>query len=169
MIGTQAACSCLPNYIGQSPNCRPECTINAECSSNLACISEKCQNPCINSCGINARCSVINHNAVCTCVDGYEGDPTSQCVLIPPPRKTFPLFKISSDLFLQHFYQQLSVHPFRHRAIHRHAVRTQNAAKTTELAPASALMDTKATHSILSVDVVANVKPTRIAYRILHA
>lgn len=89
VIGTQAACSCLPNYIGQSPNCRPECTINAECSSILACINEKCQNPCLQSCGINAKCSVINHNAVCTCVDGYEGDPTSQCVLIPPPRKTY--------------------------------------------------------------------------------
>lgn len=89
VVGTQAACSCLPNYIGQSPNCRPECTINAECSSNLACINDKCKDPCPGSCGINARCSVVNHNAICTCVVGYEGDATIQCSLIPPPRKNF--------------------------------------------------------------------------------
>lgn len=83
MTGSQAACSCLPNYIGQSPNCRPECTIHPECSSNLACIQEKCRDPCPGSCGVNARCSVVNHNAVCTCVVGYDGDPTVQCNLIP--------------------------------------------------------------------------------------
>lgn len=87
VIGSQAACSCLPNYVGQSPNCRPECTISAECPSNLACIYEKCSDPCPGSCGVNARCSVINHNAVCTCVIGYEGDPTIQCSSIPPPCK----------------------------------------------------------------------------------
>jgi hypothetical protein len=83
VIGSQAACSCLPNYIGQSPNCRPECTNSAECPSNLACINEKCKDPCPGSCGVNARCSVINHNAVCTCVVGYGGDPTVQCSLVP--------------------------------------------------------------------------------------
>lgn len=87
VVGTQAACSCLPNYIGQSPNCRPECTINAECSSNLACVNEKCRDPCPGSCGVNARCSVVNHNAICTCVVGYEGDATVQCSVIPPPCK----------------------------------------------------------------------------------
>lgn len=87
-IGTQAACSCIPNYIGQPPNCRPECTINAECASNLACRNEKCQDPCIGSCGVNAQCSVVNHNAICTCVYGYEGNPTVQCSQIPP-RKEF--------------------------------------------------------------------------------
>lgn len=83
VIGEQAACSCLPNYIGQSPNCRPECMINAECPSNMACINERCKDPCPGSCGINARCSAINHNAVCTCVVGYEGNPTVQCEIIP--------------------------------------------------------------------------------------
>lgn len=82
VIGTQAACSCVPNYIGQPPNCRPECTINAECPSNLACIKEKCQDPCLGSCGVNALCSVVNHNAICTCISGYEGDPTMQCSTI---------------------------------------------------------------------------------------
>lgn len=93
VIGSQAACSCLPNYIGQSPNCRPECTISAECPSNLACINEKCQDPCPGSCGTNARCSVVSHNAICTCVIGYEGDPTVQCSLIPPPCKKMSCLK----------------------------------------------------------------------------
>lgn len=75
------ACSCLANYIGIPPNCRPECTINPECSSNLACINQHCVNPCIGSCGANALCSVVNHVAVCSCIQGYTGDPFSSCVL----------------------------------------------------------------------------------------
>jgi hypothetical protein len=82
VIGSQAACSCLPNYIGQSPNCRPECMIHPECPSNLACINERCKDPCVGSCGVNAVCSVRNHNAVCSCIVGYEGDPSSQCSLV---------------------------------------------------------------------------------------
>ena len=89
VIGVQAACSCLPNYIGQPPGCRPECTINAECSSSLACINERCKDPCPGSCGDNARCSITNHNAICTCEFGYEGDPSTHCRPIPPPRKKF--------------------------------------------------------------------------------
>jgi len=82
-IGSTPACSCIPNYVGQPPNCRPECVNSAECPSNLACINEKCQDPCPGSCGVNAKCSVINHNAVCTCILGYEGNPTVQCSLLP--------------------------------------------------------------------------------------
>lgn len=83
IIGTQAACSCLSNYIGRPPNCRPECSTNAECSSNLSCINEKCQDPCPGSCGVNTSCSVLNHNSICVCIFGYDGDPTLQCSEIP--------------------------------------------------------------------------------------
>lgn len=81
--GSVPSCACLPNYIGSPPNCRPECTINAECTSNLACIKEKCQDPCIGSCGVNAQCSVLNHIPICTCSDGYTGDPFRICTLKP--------------------------------------------------------------------------------------
>lgn len=81
------SCSCLPNYIGSPPNCRPECTINADCSSNLACIQEKCKDPCPGSCGFNALCNVINHTPICTCIEGYIGDPFTNCHPKPPPRK----------------------------------------------------------------------------------
>lgn len=79
VVGTQAACTCQPNYIGRPPNCRPECTIDAECASNLACQNERCIDPCPGACGSNAICQVVNHRAVCQCSDGYEGNPLVQC------------------------------------------------------------------------------------------
>lgn len=80
--GDSPACSCSLNYIGTPPNCRPECTINPECPSHLACINQKCADPCPGSCGSNAQCSVINHTPICTCITGYTGDPFTGCLLI---------------------------------------------------------------------------------------
>lgn len=77
--GESPACSCLQNYIGSPPNCRPECTINPECPSRLACINQKCADPCPGSCGANARCSVVNHTPVCACNAGHTGDPFNGC------------------------------------------------------------------------------------------
>ena len=65
--------------MGTPPNCRPECRIHSECASNLACINEKCRDPCPGACGSYAECEVINHNAVCRCQQGYEGDPFVGC------------------------------------------------------------------------------------------
>lgn len=78
-VGDSSACSCIQSYIGSPPNCRPECTINTECASNLACMNQKCGDPCPGSCGFNSRCSVINHTPVCTCETGYNGDPFQGC------------------------------------------------------------------------------------------
>ena len=86
-FGDVPSCSCLPSYIGAPPNCRPECVINSECPSNLACINEKCRDPCPGACGINAVCSVHNHVPICTCLDGYEGDALSSCSPKPPPKR----------------------------------------------------------------------------------
>lgn len=72
-------CSCVQNYIGRPPNCRPECSMNSECPGNLACIREKCQNPCTGSCGTHALCTVVKHIPICTCELGYTGDPFSGC------------------------------------------------------------------------------------------
>lgn len=79
VIGETPVCSCLPNYIGKSPNCRPECTMNIECNGNLACINQKCSDPCPGSCGFNAYCNAHNHLPNCFCNDGYTGDPFSGC------------------------------------------------------------------------------------------
>lgn len=76
-------CSCIPNYIGKAPNCRPECSSNSECPSNLACFNEKCRDPCPGSCGFSAKCTVVNHTPSCTCLTGYTGDPFTSCHQIP--------------------------------------------------------------------------------------
>lgn len=82
VVGNTPACSCLPNYIGRAPNCRPECMISAECPANKACINERCSDPCIGACGVHTTCTVLNHNSVCQCVPGYTGDPFSSCTEI---------------------------------------------------------------------------------------
>lgn len=77
-----AVCSCLPNYVGSPPNCRPECVQNSECPTNLACINFKCKSPCLGLCGINAECTVIHHRGICQCALQYTGDPFTQCVAV---------------------------------------------------------------------------------------
>lgn len=82
VVGETPVCSCLPNYVGRSPNCRPECTINSECPANQACINERCGDPCPGACGLYAQCTVTNHRPICTCPLGYTGDPFSNCIEI---------------------------------------------------------------------------------------
>ena len=75
---------------------RPECTSDPECPQHLACIQEKCQNPCFTeSCGIKAECKVKNHRAFCVCMVGYEGDPYTIC----EERKENKISNIISFLF----------------------------------------------------------------------
>lgn len=81
IVNGHVVCSCLPNYIGSSPNCRPECVVSSECALNKACINQKCVDPCTNACGQNTRCQVVNHRAVCSCLVGYTGDPFVRCVI----------------------------------------------------------------------------------------
>lgn len=83
-VNNQASCSCLPNFFGAPPNCRPECATNSECSSNLACINNRCTDPCPGSCAYNAQCSVINHIPICSCPKDYVGDPFVSCQPAPP-------------------------------------------------------------------------------------
>lgn len=78
-----AVCSCRPEYIGSPPNCKPECTVNAECPQNKACHKFKCANPCRGTCGLNANCEVINHNPICNCPSDLTGDPFVRCSPIP--------------------------------------------------------------------------------------
>lgn len=75
----RAVCSCSPGFRGTPPTCRPECLVSSECSPHLACIGQKCSDPCLNACGLNAHCVVSNHNPICSCPKGFTGDPFSQC------------------------------------------------------------------------------------------
>jgi len=58
----------------------PECTQNSECSNDKTCFNQKCVDPCtLDSCGLNSRCHVQMHRAICICNDGYTGYPQQYC------------------------------------------------------------------------------------------
>lgn len=78
-VNDNAVCSCILNYVGSPPACRPECTVSSECSLDKACMNQKCVDPCRGTCGQNARCHVTNHNPICSCSVGYTGDPFVRC------------------------------------------------------------------------------------------
>lgn len=81
----QAVCSCLPEYVGAPPICRPECTISSECAADKACVAKKCVDPCPGTCGDQALCRVVNHSPICSCRTGFTGDAFYRC--LPIPRK----------------------------------------------------------------------------------
>lgn len=78
-INNQAVCSCIMGYVGSPPSCRPECTINADCYLTEACSNQKCKNPCLGTCGVGAKCQVINHKPICSCPPSMTGDPFVRC------------------------------------------------------------------------------------------
>lgn len=79
--GDTPSCQCAQGYFGAPPNCRPECVINADCSTRFACINNKCKDPCPGSCGTNAECRVISHTVSCVCPTGFNGNPFVQCII----------------------------------------------------------------------------------------
>lgn len=85
VVNGQSVCSCFAEYIGSPPSCRPECTSSSDCSRDRACVNRKCANPCPNPCGKNTECAVINHNPICSCKNGFTGDPFTMC--FPTPRE----------------------------------------------------------------------------------
>lgn len=91
VIDGRPVCSCSFGMLGTPPNCRPECIIHQECPSNRACMGQQCQDPCIGSCGFNARCLVQNHQPICSCIEGFEGDPYASCT----PRQSEYTFHVS--------------------------------------------------------------------------
>lgn len=78
-VNGHAVCKCVESYVGSPPTCRPECVVSTDCPQSEACINQRCQNPCLGSCGLRTECSVINHNAICTCREGLTGNPFTAC------------------------------------------------------------------------------------------
>ena len=69
---------CAKSQLFSAPN--PECTTDPECPDHLACVREKCQDPCqSHSCGINAECESSGGRAICKCPRGFTGDPFTRC------------------------------------------------------------------------------------------
>ena len=84
--GTDAICTCIANFFGNPlSECRPGCVTSSSCPLLQACVNQKCIDPCPGSCGTEAICTVINHNPVCSCPNGYIGDPFIRCS--PKPQK----------------------------------------------------------------------------------
>lgn len=65
----------------------PQCTMDADCPSKLACFSGNCRNPCVETkpCATHAICTVVDslplRTMVCQCEPGYIGDADVQCKL----------------------------------------------------------------------------------------
>lgn len=103
--GNKVVCSCLPGYFGKP--CRPECTVDSDCSLSKACVNYKCVDPCEGSCGINAICKVVSHRPSCSCPDGFTGNPYSRCYESKLAFLKVPLCLFSyegSEEPIRHFY-----------------------------------------------------------------
>lgn len=63
------------------PSSTPECTSDSDCPILRACVNQRCQDPCAvsNPCGTSAECLVSNHRPVCSCQQGWAGNPQVQC------------------------------------------------------------------------------------------
>lgn len=75
------SCRCVESYVGNPyEGCRPECVINSDCASMLACIQNKCKDPCPGICAPNGICQVVNHLPSCYCPPGLTGNAYTYCV-----------------------------------------------------------------------------------------
>jgi len=79
--GNLADCKCPPRHFGDPyVMCRQgECQYDRDCSSSLACKEFYCRDPCPGACGPGATCEVVNHRPMCSCPEGYRGDPVVAC------------------------------------------------------------------------------------------
>ncbi len=57
------------------------CEDDTECPQYNACNNRKCTDPCVlaNPCATNAACLTVNHQTICSCPDGYLGNPKTAC------------------------------------------------------------------------------------------
>lgn len=70
-------------------------------------MNHRCIDPCPGSCGAIALCSIVNHIPVCSCPQGYTGDPFTQCNLQPPISKQ-NYFSATYLLFTCFFIKRLA-------------------------------------------------------------
>lgn len=62
--------------------CIAGCRMHSNCPFDKACVNGQCQSPCNigGMCGVNTICRAERHEAQCSCLAGYTGDPLKQCV-----------------------------------------------------------------------------------------
>ncbi|KAI2804698.1 hypothetical protein BLOT_003686 [Blomia tropicalis] len=61
--------------------CIVGCRMHNNCPFDKACVNGLCQSPCNigGMCGVNTICRAERHEAQCSCLPGYTGDPLKQC------------------------------------------------------------------------------------------
>lgn len=75
------------------------CESNDDCPDYAACQNRKCINPCAEGrpCAPTAICKAFDHQAVCTCPDGFLGSPLISC-----ERRKFSMMRTSSFQVILH-------------------------------------------------------------------
>ena len=74
-------CACRSYAKGEPPSCYQECRSAADCELGLSCVQKQCRHAC-SRCGLNTKCRISrdpNKESTCSCLDGFEGDPTRGC------------------------------------------------------------------------------------------
>ena len=86
-IASKNSCACLLVVPQTEPTLAAGCANDDECPDHTACENRLCINPCAyrDPCARNAYCKVLGHKPVCTCPDGYIGDPRTECKLRKRP------------------------------------------------------------------------------------
>ena len=83
------------------------CDGDNDCPDYNACRNRKCINPCAvdKPCAPSAICKVVNHNAVCTCPNGFIGSPYTRCSPRKFPKDNSPknIYKDKHEQILQLF------------------------------------------------------------------
>lgn len=72
--------------------------VNSDCVLSKACSNQKCRDPCPGTCGIGAKCHVVNHNPICSCPPGFTGNAFVQCNQIR--KSLFSFINLPTTLFL---------------------------------------------------------------------
>ena len=79
---------CFLGHICLNNMCTYGCRADEDCNANEACLSNKCLNPCdATPCGPNAKCTVSNQRATCSCPSGFMPSPSPRvaCLRSPGP------------------------------------------------------------------------------------
>lgn len=106
----QPVCSCRPGTNGnpyvecsalRDPTIKePECRVDADCPSQLACFNQKCANPCAKSdvCTPEQTCTVFDslplRTVICKCPIDMVTDATGRCVII---KQDQPICRTDAD------------------------------------------------------------------------
>ena len=83
--------------------------MNSDCSRVKACVNQFCVDPCTGTCGTNAKCDVVNHIPMCSCLPGTTGDPFTLC---RPQVSEGMYFLILFSLYIYNLHIYLSFNLF---------------------------------------------------------